>query len=302
MEASEVLNRFVTLATLAAVGLGLVMPSATTAAGQKKKKTAPKSKPAPYRGPETSLVGVKIYDSALRVIALYGNPDSVKSVSAGTTTAGPGGGGEGGPPGAGGGRGGRPGGGGAGGAGAPSLDNMGPIDPGFGDLIPGGPFDGPSINFQGGSEGSEMGGGGGQPGGGPPGGRQPGGPPGGPGGPGGGGTGGGSESSKFTRWTYTRNGTKLGFVVDRFNRVIQIEAIGLQNQRVKTRRGIGFGSTFGSVMKAYAPTYDADGYDIGANSFTIRFLTRGRVAFRLSKLANKAAHVVTGIVVSAGKE
>jgi hypothetical protein len=76
----------------------------------------------------------------------------------------------------------------------------------------------------------------------------------------------------------------------------------LQNQRIKTRRGVGFGSTFSSVMKSYAPYADPDGYDISGNNFTIRFLTRHRVAFRLSQLSTKKAHVVTGIVVAAGKQ
>ncbi len=141
------------------------------------------------------------------------------------------------------------------------------------------------------------------------GGRPPsGGPPPGVGGPGGSGAPGGgantaNESTTFTRWNYTKNGTKLGFVIDKFNRVLQIEAIALENKGIQTRRGVGFGSTFSTVMKRYAPGgNDPDGYDLAGNHFTVRFLTRTRVAFRLTQLAAKTPHVVTGIVVSAGKK
>ena len=97
----------------------------------------------------------------------------------------------------------------------------------------------------------------------PPGGG-PGGPPGGPSGPGmgpGGGVpnAGGGGRILYTRWVYTRNGSKYGFVLDKSNRVVQIEAIGLTNAKVKTSRGIGFGSTFAQLIKKYnAP----DGYEI----------------------------------------
>jgi hypothetical protein len=62
-------------------------------------------------------------------------------------------------------------------------------------------------------------------------------------------------------------------------------------------------------MKAYAAesndpmkASDPDGFDISGNNFTIRFLTRDRVAFRLTQLSTKKSHVVTGIVVAAGKQ
>ena len=137
----------------------------------------------------------------------------------------------------------------------------------------------------------------------------PGAPAGGPGGGGGaaapGGGGGGNtaaETTTFTRWQYTKNGTKLAFVIDKFNRVLQIEAIGLVNKNISTKRGVGFGNTFQTVMNKYAPANEPDGYDLAGNNFTIRFLTRSRVAFRLTQLGGKTPHVVTGIVVSAGKK
>lgn len=129
----------------------------------------------------------------------------------------------------------------------------------------------------------------------------PGGPGGGPGGNGGGAGGGTATSGDFTRWVYTKSGSKFGFVLDKFNRVVQIEAIGLQNSRVRTRRGIGFGSTFSQVMKAYGVSSAPDGYETAGDQVTVKWLTRQRVAFRLTKLGAKQAHVVTGIVVAAGK-
>lgn len=247
-----------------------------------------------YTGPETGLLGVKLFDSGLKVLQIYGNPDSIAAVGAGGAG---GGGGQGGPPPGMGGPSGGPPTGGGGGGGAP----MGV--PGKGaSLYPGGLLDDPNALRQGGPEGSSTAGASGAPTGPPPG---VGGPPPGVGRPGGGGGGGGSaatEAAVLTRWTYTRNGTKLAFVIDKFNRVLQIEAIGLENKRVKTRRGIGFGSTFRSVMGAYAPQADPDGYDISGKNITVRFLTRHRVAFRLSQLSTKKSHVVTGIVVAAGKQ
>lgn len=271
-----------------------------------KRKAKSKSKRTSSRagvsGPETGLLGIKLFDSGLRVLTVYGNPDTITSVGGGTTSAS--GGGQSGPPGGFGGPGGQKGGGGGGGpVGAESFTP--------GSFVPGA-FDGPLFDKQGASP--PPGGGrppsaAGQAGGrsGPPsaaGQAGPGGAPSAAGASGAGGAGGGAtEVAALTRWTYLKSGCKYGFVIDKFDRVIQIEAIGLQNQRVKTRRGIGFGSSFTSVMKAYASSQvDPDGYDINGNNFTIRFLTRQRVAFRLTQLSTKKAHVVTGIVVAAGKQ
>lgn len=284
---------------LAAVALTSVFAASYAGAGTMQKKKSSGG----YSGPETGLLGVKLYDSGLRVITLYGNPDSITTVGGGTgvSSGGPGGGFGGG---GGGGAAGSPGQlpppggpGGRGGGNRPSNDSIIP-----GGLIPG-TWGEPIPNMQQGPLVPQSAGGSAGPG-------QPTntGPsrPGGAGGASGGastpGASAATESAVFTRWSYTRNGCKLAFVIDKFNRVIQIEAIGLQNQRIKTRRGVGFGSSFSTIMKAYAPSADPDGYDIAGNNFTVRFLTRHRVAFRLSQLSTKKSHVVTGIVVAAGKQ
>lgn len=102
----------------------------------------------------------------------------------------------------------------------------------------------------------------------------------------------------YTRWVYRRAGTRLGFVLDRFNRVVQIEAIGLQNNRVRTRRGTSFGANFASLIRTYGAP---DGYDIAGDAIVVRYLNRARVAFRLNRLGQNKPHVVTGIVVAAGR-
>lgn len=251
-------------------------------------------------GAETSLVGIKLYDTGLRVVSIYGTPDAVQSVGGGGGAIGPGGGGPGGPGGLpggvpggpGGGRAGAPGpakGGGGGAPGAIGAENF-PGD--FGDTI-----------LQGGKAGpAGLGGDGAGPAGAPgaPGvGGGPSGPAGGGlGGPGGGGAGGNSGRILYTRWVYNRNGSKYGFVLDKSNRVVQIEAIGLSNSKVKTSRGATFGTTFAQLIKKYnAP----DGYEINGDNVVVRFLVRNKVAFRLSRLGPNKPQVVTGIVVAAGK-
>lgn len=246
-------------------------------------------------GAETGLAGINLYDSGLKVLQVYGNPESIGAITVGGAAAT--GGGEGGPPGGfggpgGGGGGGRAGGGG-GGARPPSTDSIFP-----GELT--GDLDkwGVVSNRQRPSGLSPDGGGPPPSGGGAPGGF------GAPSGPSGGGAGANAaaETTTFTRWQYTKNGTKLAFVIDKFNRVLQIEAIGLVNKNISTKRGVGFGNTFQTVMNKYAPANEPDGYDLAGSNFTIRFLTRSRVAFRLTQLGGKTPHVVTGIVVSAGKK
>ena len=110
--------------------------------------------------------------------------------------------------------------------------------------------------------------------------------------------GGAAENATFTRWVYNRMGSRYGFIIDKKGRVVQIEAIGLNNGRVRTSKGVTFGSTFADVIKKYrAP----DGYDISGNNVMARYLTRNKVAFRFSKLGPNKPQVVTGIVVAAGK-
>jgi len=116
------------------------------------------------------------------------------------------------------------------------------------------------------------------------------------------GMGGGNTSSAqgvvFTKWVYNRPSARYAFVMDKFNRVVQIEVLGLSDGKVKTKRGAHFGTTFADIIKKYNTP---DGYDISGDNLVIRFLVRDRVAFRLSKLGAKKPHQVTGIVVAAGK-
>lgn len=263
-------------------------------------------------GAENGLLGVKLYDPAKRVLGLYGSPDEIQAVLVGGgQQAGPGGGGPGGfgGPGGPGGFGGPPGGGPGGGAGrAPSVDWSLPLFPeNLNQLGMPAP---PGNKGQGGGGGSPFGPGGSRPGG-PPGGfggpsgfpgGAPGGAPGGfggpPGGAGGGFGGGAAERVQFTRWVYNRKGIKFSFVIDKVGNVLQIEAIGLNSPKVKTRRGVGFGTDFKTLFTKYS---QPDGYEIAGDNLLVKYLTRSKVAFRLSRLAAKKPHVVTGIVIAAGK-
>ncbi|MCB0824697.1 MAG: hypothetical protein KDC26_00765 [Armatimonadetes bacterium] len=250
------------------------------------------SAPQARRGSaETALVGIALFDPGTKVISKFGSPDEIQALNVGGANAG-GGGGAGAPGGAPGG--GRPGG---GGGGLPSVNP----DAGMGQVPPnwiGDPFN-DNTNAWRVQEGGERAGGGGG------GAARPASGPGGGGGGGNAGGGGGGSVTQgnnqkviYTRWVYKRNNSKYAFVFDKFNRVIQIEAIGMKNSSVRTRRGITFGSSFGSVIKAYnAP----DGYEISGDNIVVRFLVNDRVAFRLSRLDAKKPHVVTGVVVAAGK-
>ena len=230
---------------------------------------------------ESGLVGVKLYDSGLRLLQLYGDPDEILPLGATSATGGPAGGRGGGKLGGGGGGGGGAGGPGAGGS-AASLNT--PFD--FGDQI----FQGESTpDFQAGA---------GDDGGSPP---ARGGKRGGAGALGGGGAGGGggvAQAQSYLRWVYNRDGCRYSFILDKNDRVVQIEAIGLINKKVHTRKGIGFGNTFKDVMEAYQLP---EGYQINGDTIIMRYLTRDKVAFRLNRLGPKKPHVVTAIVVAAGK-
>jgi len=307
-----------------ALGLALLGTTGADAAPKKHKKAKPavkaKAKAAkPWTGAENSLVGIKLYDSGLHVIDVYGTPDDIQALnysSGGATGSGAPGGGTAGPGGPGGppaGFGGAPKG--SGGGGAPSNAGAAsnipdPFD--LGDTVleqagrgmPGGRGRPGGPNSMGGPPPGVAGPGGGRNGGfpgGPPG--VPGGGPGGPGGPGAGGGapaagGGATDRVTFTRWVYNRDGSKYAFIIDKAGRVVQIEAIGLDNGRVKTKRGIGFGSTFASIIRNYS---QPDGYEIGGENLMIKYLVHDNVAFRLSRLGTKKPQVVTGIVVAAGK-
>jgi hypothetical protein len=253
------------------------------------------------KGGEHSLVGINLYDSGTRVISIYGNPSEIQAVSFGGGSIGPSGGG------------GAPVGGGRGGGGpmAPGGGKGGGGAVGAGDAFHGDEFGfGNDVYFQKGGSGAPdvsgppggQGGFGPPPGAVPPGAGRPGGGPVGPSGAGGGGTpsmgGGSGEKILYTRWVYRRGPSKYGFILDKYNRVVQVEAIGLNDPKVRTSKGIKFGSTFADVMNKYQTP---DGYEINGDSIVLRYLVRNKVAFRLSRLAEKKPHVVTGVVVAGGK-
>lgn len=275
--------------------MGLVACSGSSFAQSKKyvgKRTA-----------EISLVGISLYSSGQSVINKYGSPDSIEAVTVGSSAGGSGGGPTGGPA-AGGGKGGgggvNPGG---NGASAPGINEgdfiNGPL-PGF----IGDPFgDSTSLRQQGGAPPTP----GAFPGAGADGGRNAGGPPlpgvpGGGGGKGGAGGGPGNSTSstgvQYIRMVYNRPNARYAFILDKYNKVVQIEAIGMNDPKVRTSRGIGFGNTFKELMNRY---FEPDSYEISGDAFTVRFLQRGKVAFKFARLDPKKPHVVTGIVVAAGK-
>jgi hypothetical protein len=234
---------------------------------------------------ESGLVGIKLYDTGVRVVSVYGTPNDIQAVGGGAGAVGPGRGpaGGGGGPAAPGGRGG------GGGATAAASDFRHSPNPfGFGDEILRQAAPAPLPGGGGGPGGRDGSGG--------PAGLE--GPPGsGPGG-GGGGQAGNAERTVYTRWVYNRGNSRYGFVMDKFNRVVQIEAIGMNDGRVRTRRGIGFGSSFANIIRNYqAP----DAYEISGDHIMVRYLVRQNVAFRLSRLQPGRPHVVTGVVVAAGK-
>jgi hypothetical protein len=249
--------------TLAVVGVMALVVGA-------QERSTPQERP--NKPAETKLVGISILDPGLKLLDTFGSPDEIQPLSIGGGGVGPGGG-------FGGASGANAGGGPRGGASPTSIDLIGD------------PFTaGATLNQRGGVN-LEAGG-------------QQGGPVG-AGGTGGGvgpAGGGGAQTDAnrilYTRWVYRRGSSKYAFVVDKFNRVVQIEAIGLADSKVGTSRGIRFGSTFANVIKAYNVP---DAYEISGDSIVIRYLVRDHVAFRLSRLKAKEPHRVTGIVVAAGK-
>lgn len=144
--------------------------------------------------------------------------------------------------------------------------------------------------------------------GGAPGGGPAGGGPGGVGKPGSGsagGAGGSGTEAVFTRWIYYRHGCQYGFVFDKYNRVVQIEAIGIQNSSVATKRGITFGATIAQVIKKYTKnadgSYDPPTYELNGDTLVLKFLVKNHVAFRFNRLATGRPQVVTGIAIAGGK-
>lgn len=227
---------------------------------------------------ETGLIGVKLYDTGIDIVNKFGSPDEIQDVATGA-------GGAIGPAGAGGGAaGGRGGGGGnrGGGGASAAADWMTPeLD--WNPINVQGP---PSIGGTGGSGvTTPQGGGGGAQGGG--GGRA-----------GGGGAAGADARVVYTRWVYRRGNSRYAFVLNRYNQVIQIEAIGSNDPKVATSRGVRYGTQFAEIIKKYGAP---DGYEINGNTLVLRYLVKNKVAFRMNRLQTDGKHVVTGVVVAAGK-
>lgn len=282
-----------------------VLALAVGAAGQARRTTtqpAPRPSALKPNPAERSLVGINLYDTGTRLVRVYGTPHSIEAIAFAGSGGGGGGaaaGGRGGPIGPGGRGAPAGGGGGVGGATPASADWMVPGDRGF----IGDPFgEGTKVWNQlglapepgapaGGSRGGPMAGPGGAPGRGAP----TAGPA--PAGAGGGSVGGGDRII-FTRWVYNVGGSKYGFIMDKQNRVVQIEAIGLSDKKVRTARGIAFGATFKDIILKYGAP---DAYEINGDNLMVRYLVNNKVAFKLSRVKPNGPQVVTGVVVAAGK-
>ncbi len=267
-------------------GASLLLASMSVAVAQKKS------------GAETSLIGIHLYDSGLKVVSVFGTPTSVEAVNIGGT-----GGGAAGP--AGGKGGGRVAGGGPPAPGGP-VGMTGPSSSGnsfgFGDALLAQAAAGGSApmlragrgRFDESNRAAAHAGGR----------RRP-----------AGGKGGHCGGRPWRRQrqcralhagVYNRAGCKYGFVFDKFNHVIQIEAIGMSNPRVHTQRGIGFGSSFAQIIKKYSKNPDGspnapDGYEVSGDTIVVHYLVTNKVAFRLTRLGKDKPQVVTGIAVAAGK-
>ena len=226
---------------------------------------------------ETKLVGIKLYDTGVHVVSLYGSPNAIVPVSAGGAGGPSGGRG----PAAGGAR---------GGAGASSPPGAGQAaatwdtPAGFGDAVLGQMTPGMIPGKGGGAAPS-----------GPAGAGAP--PIPGRGNQGGNGAG-NTPNVEFTRWVYDRANCEYDFILDKYSHVIQIEATGIHNAKVRTLRGITFGATFAQLIKKYP---NPEGYDINGDTVIVRYLVNNKVAFRLSRLGPDKPLVVTGIAVAAGK-
>lgn len=236
---------------------------------------------------ENGLGGFRLFDTGMKILNVFGNPDDIQAIGVGSGSGGSGGGPASPPAGGGGG---APSG---GGGGAPAGRRGGAdTDLGFNNDFSWGQA---NLNIQ--PPGSQQG---------PSGGLPPGANPG-PGAPGGGGGGNAPQlgapatsapRQSYTRWVYKRPGLKYGFVLDRFDRLVQIDAIALKSSKVVTRNGITFGATFKDVIKRYG---SPEVLEVGPNQLVMRYLVRNKVAFRLNRLGQDKPHQVTAIMVAAGK-
>lgn len=252
---------------------------------------------------ELSLLGIRLLDPGIKVINKYGTPDEILGLSTG-------GGGGASPSGTGSsapGTGPSGGGGNSGGGGGNTGSSAAPLIYRPGDVI-GDPFGSGTNAFRQFSPDGDGGDGGaprspsrgGSSGGGAPSSPSAAGAGPGGGGPGGGGGGGAAGTATiFTRWVYKKGTSQFSFVFDKGNRVVQIEALGLNDYRVKTRKGGTFGWDFGKLIKTYGAP---ESYEVGGQNLVVKYLVKKRVAFRLSRLRPNEKHRVTGIVIAAGKD
>lgn len=266
------LHKPILLTSIALIAV-IAIPADADAQSRRRSTTA---KPGSVTtGVETGMAGVKLYDSALKLLDLYGNPDELVNLGGGGGGAAgpasrPGGGGRSG--------GGRAGGGAGGGANPGANESIRELDP----YELGEPT---SLEFFGGFGGFGGGGGGG-------------------GGQGGDNAGSATMASvggppRFTRWTYREPVSRYTFIVDKNLRIVQIEAVcGAVDPKVKSAKGIKFGSTFADVLRKYG---NPDAFEIGGDTIVMRYLLRNKIAFRLNRLGPKQPHTVTAMVVSAGK-
>ncbi len=237
---------------------------------------------------EVGLIGIKLYDTGLDVVKKFGSPDQVQDVAQGTSAGiGPAGG-------AGAGRSannqsaGQGGNGGNGAAQAAANWNLPGLDYTPIDLVQGRAPQRAGASGQGGP---------------PAGAGVPQGPPN-PGPSGGAAPGAGAGATGtdtrvlYTRWVYKRGNSRFAFILNKFMQVIQIEAIGTNDNRVNTNRGVRYGSSFADIIKRYGAP---DGYEINGDSLVVRYLVNNKVAFRLNRLVTDKPHVVTAVVVAAGK-
>ena len=229
----------------------------------------------------------------MKLLALYGNPDEIENVSGAGSVGGGGGATGGGGAGAVGAKGGggavggaaggpgRFGGGAGGGAGAGAGGAVGPVKGGF-NTRDWSFQDDTLFRLQGPNGGA--GGGGADNG-------------------GGGQTGESADQNAgvppyFIRWVYKRPDSQYSFIIDKNNRVVQIEVVGMNDPRVRTAHGATYGDTFKDLMRKYGVP---DGYDISGDTLVLRYLDKYKVAFRLNRLITDHPHQVTAIVVAAGK-
>lgn len=294
-------------AALAGFAATASMVGAQAQPGSAPAQNDPRLAPQARKGSaETSLIGISLYDTGLKVINKYGSPDSIEPISIATEGAEQGGGGGRGGPGGGGG-GGSTGGGGM----SPQAGNQPQYNPGGSlplmiaidedDVMPG--FGGDPFMLRQNSASATPAvapdaGGGGRGGDTGRGGRGGGGASAPTGGRGGGGGGGATERVTVTRWVYNRGAHRYGFILDKFNRVIQIEAVGMPTKSVGTKRGVMLGCPFSQLIKLYGAP---DGYEISGDNLVVRYLVLDRVAFKLQRLKAGEKQKVTGIVVAAGK-